>query len=45
LNKQDEKKFYMGMVLLGLLVRGTPVSGIPEMAQALVKELMEKENK
>ena len=36
----------MGMVLLGLLMRGTPVTGIPEIAQALVKELMEsKENK
>lgn len=45
MNKQDEKKFYTGMVLLGLLMRGTPVGAIPEMAQALVKELMEKEDK
>jgi hypothetical protein len=44
LNKQDEKKFYMGMVLLGLLMRGTPAGAIPEMAQALVKELMENKN-
>jgi len=44
LNKQDEHKFYMGMVLLGLLMRGTPITGIPEIAQELVKQLMENKN-
>jgi hypothetical protein len=34
----------MGMVLLGLLMRGTPITGIPEIAQELVKQLMENKN-
>ena len=42
MNKQDEKKFYKGMVILGLLVSGRPLSSIPELANLLVKEIMEE---
>jgi hypothetical protein len=41
MNDQDEEKFYKGMVILGLLVSGKPLSSIPELANLLVKEIME----
>jgi hypothetical protein len=45
MNQQDEKKFYKGMVILGLLISGRPLSSIPELANLLVKEIIEeKEN-
>jgi hypothetical protein len=45
MNQQDEKKFYKGMVILGLLISGKPLSSIPELANLLVKEIIEdKEN-
>jgi len=45
LNKQDEQKFYKGMIILGLIMSGKPLSSIPELTNTLVKEIMEyKEN-
>lgn len=45
MNEQDEQKFYKGMVILGLIMSGKPLSSIPELANVLVKEIMEhKEN-
>jgi hypothetical protein len=45
MNQQDEKKFYKGMVILGLLISGKPLSSIPELANLLIKEIIEdKEN-
>jgi hypothetical protein len=42
MNQQDEKKFYKGMVILGLLISGKPLSSIPELANLLVKEIIEE---
>lgn len=36
MNEQDQKTFYTGMILLGLLVRGAPIEAIPEIAQHLI---------
>jgi hypothetical protein len=41
MNEQDEMKFYKGMVILGLLISGKPLSSIPELTNLLVKEIME----
>ena len=41
MNEHDEKKFYKGMVILGLLVSGRPLSSIPELTNLLVKEIMD----
>jgi hypothetical protein len=43
MNEQDEKKFYTGMVLLGLLVRGHPLNGIPAATRIIVNETMKEE--
>jgi hypothetical protein len=40
MNEQDQKAYYTGMILLGLLVRGAPVASIPETTQHLIAELM-----
>jgi hypothetical protein len=42
MNEQDEKKFYKGMVILGLLISGRPLSSIPELTNLLVKEIIEE---
>jgi hypothetical protein len=44
MNQQDEKKFYKGMVILGLLISGKPLSSIPELANLLVKEIIEEKD-
>ena len=43
MNEQDEKVFYKGMVILGLIVSGKPLSSIPELTDLIVKEIMEKQ--
>ena len=40
MNEQDQKSFYTGMILLGLLIRGAPVASIPETTQHLIAEMM-----
>jgi hypothetical protein len=42
MNEQDEKVFYKGMVILGLLISGKPLSSIPELTNLLVKEIIEE---
>jgi len=44
MNDQDQKTFYTGMILLGLLVRGAPVASIPETTQHLIVELMKTQS-
>jgi hypothetical protein len=39
MNEQDEKSFYMGMIILGLIVRGAPFNHIPEMATNLLDQI------
>jgi hypothetical protein len=44
MNEQDEKSFYMGMIILGLIVRGTPLSGIPDVATNLLEQITNKQD-
>ena len=39
MNEQDQKAYYTGMILLGLLVRGAPIAAIPEMTEQLIEKL------
>jgi hypothetical protein len=43
MNEKDEKTFYNGMVILGLIVSGRPLSSIPELTDLIVKEILEKQ--
>jgi hypothetical protein len=43
MNEKDEKTFYKGMVILGLIVSGRPLSSIPELTDLIVKEILEKQ--
>ena len=45
MNDQDQKVFYTGMILLGLLARGAPIASIPETTQHLINELMKTQPK
>lgn len=40
MNEQDEKTFYTGMIILGLLMRGTPIKGVAPMAKDLLERVM-----
>jgi len=40
MNDQDEKTFYTGMILLGLIMRGTPLNGIPAITKDLAERVM-----
>jgi hypothetical protein len=44
MNEQDEKSFYMGMIILGLIVRGAPFHHIPEMATNLLDQIITKQD-
>jgi len=39
MNEQDEKSFYRGMIILGLIVRGAPYHHISEMAKNLLDQI------
>ena len=43
MSEQDEKSFYMGMIILGLIVRGTPLSGISDVATNLLDQIITKQ--
>lgn len=43
MNEQDQKAYYTGMILLGLLVRGTPIEAIPEITQHLIDNVTKEE--
>lgn len=43
MNEQDQKTFYTGMILLGLLVRGTPIEAIPEITQHIIDNVTKEE--
>lgn len=40
MTEQDEKTFYTGMIILGLLVRGTPINGVAPIAKDLVERVL-----
>lgn len=42
MNEQDEKSFYTGMIILGLIVRGEPLGYIPDMATNLLDQITNK---
>jgi hypothetical protein len=44
MNEQDEKSFYTGMIILGLIVRGAPFHHIPEMATNLLDQITNKQD-
>jgi hypothetical protein len=39
MNEQDQRSMYTAFVLLGLLMRGTPVDAIPEITKHLVDNI------
>jgi hypothetical protein len=39
MNDQDQKTFYTGMILLGLLIRGAPIEAVPEMTQHIIDNI------
>lgn len=43
MNQHDEKVFYKGMIILGLLMRGTPLNSIPEITENLTNSITNKE--
>ena len=36
MNEQDQKTLYTAFVLLGLLMRGTPINAVPDMTKNIV---------
>lgn len=40
MTEQDEKIFYTGMIILGLLVRGTPINSVAPIAKDLVESVL-----
>ena len=43
MNEQDQRSMYTAFVLLGLLMRGTPVDAIPEITKHLVDNMTKEE--
>jgi hypothetical protein len=43
MNEQDQKTLYTAFVLLGLLVRGTPINSVPEMTKSIVDIVIARE--
>lgn len=39
MNEQDQKTIYTAFVLLGLLVRGSPIEAIPELTKHIVENI------
>ena len=42
-DKEQLEAVYVGMAMMGFLIRGTPVHKIPEDAKAMAKAMMEDE--
>jgi hypothetical protein len=42
MNEQDQRTLYTAMAVLGLLVRGTPIEAVPEVAKHIVDKMIEE---
>jgi hypothetical protein len=43
MNEQDQRSLYTAFILLGLIVRGTPIDAIPEMTKHLIDNVTKEE--
>ena len=42
-DKEQLEAVYVGMAMMGFLIRGTPLHNIPEESKAMAKRMMEEE--
>ena len=42
-DKEQLEAVYVGMAMMGFLIRGTPLHSIPEESKAMAKRMMEEE--
>jgi hypothetical protein len=43
MNEQDQRSLYTAFILLGLIVRGTPIEAIPEVTKHLIENMIKEE--